>query len=614
MSRFILWAVVLLLATARLATADQAVDAARLARELTPFLHCISGSQGSFALSAEIDVPHGDRKHHVSVQLDQIDAESFDLEIEHNEYWLRLQRRADRTAMILPQHKVAFIGEGPVEGTDVLKPQGSNKRLLSPGSLASVYLPAVTNGDPQLVALMLTSLLKLEYDEASNTYSHKDDLKFQFGNPDDSLTLQIDEANARIELRDSTLRRDSPVTTDGMKIVRLDRGELERHLARGVRRALEVLAPSPLLTSPAKLGRSVPHGELRWIDGHRVVLLHGTPEQIGQAHGMLLKVEANRCMDSVLYMFGIAQTINTGRWFKHDLRAAYDRLQSHIPEDHKAEANALAKATGWNPELVQILNVFPELFHCSGFAMFGKATKDGKLYHGRVLDYMTTIGLQDSATTFVIAVDGKIPFATVGYGGFIGSVSGMNARAISLGEMGGRGEGKWDGVPMATLVRRALEECSTLEEVKSLWTNSPRTCEYYYVFADGKTNEAVGVAATPESIEFIQPGQAHPLLGDGIEDAVILSAGARLETLRSRVKQRYGQVDADVGQWLMSRPVAMSSNLHNVLFVPEDGVLYVANADHSHPAAERPYVRLDLDELLSSMSLATTAGRSSTSP
>jgi hypothetical protein len=600
-SRLTLLTFVLLLAPVGLAMAGEGADAGHLAKQLTPFLQCIAGGQDSFALSAEVDVPDGDRKHHVSVQLDQTDAESFDLEIEHNDYWLRLHRRADRTAMILPRHNVAFVGEGPVEGTDILKPQGITERLLSPGTLVSVYLPLVTNGEPQLVAVMLTSLLKLEYDGASNTYSHKDDLKFQFGESEDLLTLHLAEANARIEICDSTLRHDSPITMDDMNVVRLDRTELERHLARGIRRALEVLAPSPLLTSPARQDRSLPHGELRWIDGHRVVLLHGNPEQIGQAHGILLKAETERCMDSVLHMFGIAQTINTGRWFKHDLQIAYDRLQSHIPEDHKAETNALAKATGWDPELVQILNVFPELFHCSGFAVFGKATKDGKLYHGRVLDYMTTIGLQDSATTFVIAVDGKIPFATVGYGGFIGSVSGMNAKAVSLGEMGGRGEGKWDGVPMATLMRRALEECGTLEEVKNLWTNSPRTCEYYYVFADGKTNEAVGVAATPESIEFIQPGQGHPLLGDGITDAVVLSAGSRLETLRSRVKQRYGQVDADVGQWLMSRPVAMSSNLHNVLFVPEDRVLYVANADHSHPAAERPYVRLDLDELLSSM-------------
>ncbi len=85
---------------------------------------------------------------------------------------------------------------------------------------------------------------------------------------------------------------------------------------------------------------------------------------------------------------------------------------------------------------------------------------------------MTTIGLQDAATTFVIAPDAMIPFANVGYAGFIGSVSGMNAEKISLGEMGGRGEGAWDGVPMATLMRRGLEECDSLAEVKDLWQNN----------------------------------------------------------------------------------------------------------------------------------------------
>lgn len=258
----------------------------------------------------------------------------------------------------------------------------------------------------------------------------------------------------------------------------------------------------------------------------------------------------------------------------------------------------MASALGLDPQFVEELNVFPELFHCSGFAVFGNATQGGKLYHGRVLDYMTLIGLQDCATTFIVAPKGKIPFANIGYAAFIGSVSGMNAQTISLGEMGGRGEGNWDGVPMATLMRRALEECSTLEEVMTLWSESPRTCEYYYVFAEGKTRKAVGVAATPESIEFIHPGQEHERLGPGIPDAVVLSAGDRLTALRGRVQEKYGSIDADAARWLMCRPVAMKSNLHNVLFVPEDGVFYVANADHKLPAAERPYVEFRLNDLL----------------
>ena len=106
----------------------------------------------------------------------------------------------------------------------------------------------------------------------------------------------------------------------------------------------------------------------------------------------------------------------------------------------------------------------------------------------------------------------------------------------------------------------------------------------------------------PESIEFIHPGQSHERLGEGIPDAVVLSAGSRLETLRSRVTEKHGQIDAEIGKWLMSRPVAMESNLHNVLFIPADGILHVANASHSRPAAEQPYIELNLSELLGSMS------------
>jgi hypothetical protein len=387
-----------------------------------------------------------------------------------------------------------------------------------------------------------------------------------------------------------------------MRVVELERQEIERQLTRGARRALEILSPSAVLTIPEQKTRRVPHGELRWLDGHRVALLNGSPEEVGRAHGELLREESLACIDSVLYAFGTAQTIRTGRWFRQDLIDAYARLKPHIPERHLVETRALAHALQLDPSLVEAVNVFPEMFHCSGFALFGKATRDGKLYHGRVLDYMTAIGLQDAATTFVVRVDGQIPFANVGYAGFIGSVSGMNVEALSLGEMGGKGEGHWDGVPMATLMRRALEECHTLDEVMTLWRDNPRTCEYYYVFADGKTNRAVGVAAVPESVEFILPGQTHDRLGAGIADAVVLSAGDRLKLLRERVQEKYGQFDVELGQWLMSRPVAMSSNLHNVLFVPADGVLYVANADHQHCAAERPYVRVDVKKLVNEMS------------
>lgn len=584
-------------------------DQSRLAREIQPLLGCLSGQRDPFALRAEIDVPIDGDIQRIDAYFARYSDDAFDLDLTHRDYAVQLRRRADLTAMVLPLHKKVFLGRGESDTHDHLRPKDITERLISSLSNASPFVQLLQSNDTQSVSLFLIGLAKIKFDPESQSWKLGSDATLRFSDLGETIDVESGQNHLRLTIWELTETADAIESWPDMEVVDLPRSELERQWVRGVRRATEILDPGPYLTSPPQIAKQVEHGELRWVDGQRVALLHGTPQQIGKAHGELLKSEAVRCIDSVLYTFGTAQTIRTGRWFRQDLADAYARLAPHIPERHKVETRAMAASLGLEPQLVETLNVFPELFHCSGFAVFGSATVDGMLYHGRVLDYMTTIGLQDAATTFIVASQGQNPFANVGYAGFIGSVSGMNARGISLGEMGGRGEGQWDGVPMATLMRRALEECSTLDQVTKLWTNSPRTCEYYYVFADGKTNQAVGVAATPDHIEFVRPGQAHELLGPGIEDAVVLSAGSRLETLRQRVTEKHGQIDADVAQWLMSRPVAMQSNLHNVLFVPGEGVLYVANASHDKPAAECPYVRLDLTELLKTCSDAGAGER-----
>lgn len=576
-------------------------DASKLTDELKPFFELLRDDSNSFALSAEVSAPIDGQDHQLFVNLQRFDESAFDLEMKHAEYWVIVRRRENITSFELPFHKVAFVGRGTVDAVDHIAPEGILQRVISDDSIVASYAPIVLEGSAASTSFFLRTALKAELDAGGKFWRVGEDISFAF--IDSELpALSVEAGDVSVSLAIEPLSEAADLDwADDVVVTDIPREELERTLSRGVRRTLEVLAPGPSLKQSKEVEKEVSHGRLQYIDGQRVVTLWGSPEEIGVAHGELLPTESMHCIDSVLHAFGTVQTIINGRWFRQDLEAAYQRLAPHIPEDHKIETRALASSLGVDAELMETLNVFPELFHCSGFAVFNSATTDGKLYHGRVLDYMTTIGLQDSATTFIVDVDGKTPFANVGYASFVGSVSGMNADGISLGEMGGRGEGQWDGVPMATLMRRALEECSTLDEVIKLWETSPRTCEYYYVFADGKTNEAVGVAATPTSIEFVAPGEAHELLGAGISDAVVLSAGSRLETLRERVIDNHGSIDLEKAKWLMSRPVAMESNLHNVLFVPADGKLYVANADHDHPAAERPYVELNLRELLNSI-------------
>ena len=150
---------------------------------------------------------------------------------------------------------------------------------------------------------------------------------------------------------------------------------------------------------------------------------------------------------------------------------------------------------------------------------------------------------------------------------------------------------------MSLLVREALETCGTLEEVLACFRARKRTCEYYYVVSDGKTRTAAGLKATPGALDVIRPGESHPQLPHPVEDAVLLSAGTRYEELAKRVRERYGRIDADALIAIVDRPVSMKSNLHNVIFEPEDLALRVANAGRSTPACRQPYSRSRWEDL-----------------
>jgi len=189
-------------------------------------------------------------------------------------------------------------------------------------------------------------------------------------------------------------------------------------------------------------------------------------------------------------------------------------------------------------------------------------------------------------------------WVNLGYAGFIGSVTAMNEKGIAIGEMGGKGYGQWDGTPMAQLVRQVMERAGTLDEAVAIMRQAHRTCEYYYVISDGKSKQAVGIAATPTEFRVVRAGEAVPQLPHALADALLMSAGQRYETLAGRVKTGYGSFDADSARQLMSRPVCMNSNIQSVLFEPDTLDFWVANADSSHVASAARFTHYNLRELL----------------
>ncbi|MFM1768730.1 MAG: hypothetical protein RJA22_1259 [Verrucomicrobiota bacterium] len=339
-------------------------------------------------------------------------------------------------------------------------------------------------------------------------------------------------------------------------------------------------------------------GRLELMDDTRVLFLKGTPTEMGEQHGTLLRKPIQNLIERILYGVGVGSSFAKGRWFFGEIEDAQRRLMPFIDPRYLAEMDALALASGHEKEEARLANFFPELFHCSGFALLGDATVGGKIYHGRILDYLKGMGLEQNAVVIVHQPDQGHAWVNVSYAGFVGTVTAMNEKHISVGEMGGRGEGNWDGKPMAQLLREVMEKASTLDEAIDIMRRGPRTCEYYYVFADGKTKRAVGIAATPTTFDLVHPGQAHERLPHPVKDAVLLSAGDRYEELVRRVKAGHGKFTADEARDLMTRPVCMNSNIHSVLFDPETLDFWVANADSKNVASHTRYTKYNLATLL----------------
>ena len=426
----------------------------------------------------------------------------------------------------------------------------------------------------------------------------------------DSFPIQIGyedgkKINAVIALRSAQFGQ--PIPDDVWSLRAPADAHIERvalaHLSKFIDAGIGMLnkpASQPLgtATGARKLLASHGAGRLEEHDGTRVLFLKGTPEEMGAQHGTLLKKEIRNVLPRILYGIGVGSSFDKGKWFFGTIESCTARIGKFIDPRHLREMDAIALASGLDAEEVRLANFFPELFHCSGFALMGGATQGGRIYHGRVLDYMKGVGLEPNAVVIVSQPEQGHAWINVSYAGFIGSVTAMNAAHISIGEMGGRGEGNWDGKPMAQLVREVMENAGTLDEAVEIMRRAPRTCEYYYVIADGRTKQAVGIKATPEKFEVVRPGEAHPQLDTPVKDTVLLSAGDRYAELVRRVQVGHGKFDADSARELMTSPVCMSSNIHSVLFAPDTLELWVANADDKNPASHTRYTHYHLGELL----------------
>ncbi len=247
-----------------------------------------------------------------------------------------------------------------------------------------------------------------------------------------------------------------------------------------------------------------PHGELKYVNGIPVLTVDGTPDDIGSAVGLLALRPGKRMAsypEDVLSHFYLGL-------FRFPLVHAGRQMVKELPANYRLEMDAMAHAAHVDRDQLVLGNTMFDLkkiIACSALLVEPARSATGGTLMGRNLDYPSLGYAQDYSLVTIYRPKGaRHTFASIGFPGLVGCVSGMNDAGLAVAVLEvpqvKMNEKRFDphGMPYAICYRRILEECSSIAEARSLLESMKRTGLSNLVVADPE-----GVASfeiTPERV------------------------------------------------------------------------------------------------------------------
>lgn len=338
-------------------------------------------------------------------------------------------------------------------------------------------------------------------------------------------------------------------------------------------------------------------------DAIDVIYLEGSPYQMGYTHGKLTAEKVRKFYSNIILAMCVAMKVPV-----QALDEAWQAMEPFVAADLKEEMRGLADGAGVELKMVQRAHAIPDLseFHCTFFASWGKATSNGHLIQIRALDYATAAGIQNCPAIIVYKPDGKIPFVTVGWAGFIGCVTGISGKSIAVSEIGtnvGDEKETLEGEPFPFLLRRVLSDALTLDDAVRIIQDAKRTSSYLYCVGDGKIPSARAFLTCKDWAYVFDP---KSLPNRKLDDTVYFSMGHNSpwnEKLYDVLKSKMGQIDEKVAMEDVMRGLG-TGDLHAVAWDVTHLKMWVANCTSAplgttgKPAYGETFVPFDVAKAL----------------
>lgn len=387
-----------------------------------------------------------------------------------------------------------------------------------------------------------------------------------------------------------------------------------------------------VLTEGEKV-KALPPGKLWMQEKIPVLAVSGDSYHVGFEEGRLLGPEIEKGTDEIFSYFRkelkvplvnrmIINTMANRAWKKMEPFLTYAEYQ---------QIRGLADGSGVSFKKLKQIHAMPEIYPtlCANGAYWGKATEDGRMIAIRNLDWNRQMGIQNHALVKWIHVPGHESYVNIGYEGFTGVLSGLNEKGISVGQIGATSSDEtMKGTPMPFMLKRVLENSSSLEEAASVFQIYPRTRGYNYVLADARAKDAMVLEATRDHLAIFHDEDARekevpyamvlenalfrgdPAIDPKIRDLQIASKGnpkksglempagsayeIRYKKQGELAQSHYGKITPEIAQQ-MAREIAPGSNIQSVVYAYPD--FWVANAEGEKRAADSGYAKFNVEDL-----------------
>jgi len=121
-----------------------------------------------------------------------------------------------------------------------------------------------------------------------------------------------------------------------------------------------------------------------------------------------------------------------------------------------------------------------------------EAATRGHAFLARAFDFEAGEPFDKDKVVFLVREPGRIPFASVGWPGFVGVVSGMNREGVGLVVHGGRaGVPRPEGIPVVFSLREALSQAHDTEQAVKILSAHPVMVSHITIVTDATGKTAV---------------------------------------------------------------------------------------------------------------------------